>query len=82
MDKIKQVVIPSGNTRERPDPWQFRPYEQVAKWWAEFNKDKHWKKNQALNLALAKFMGKQDKEVEELYNNMRGKDDSDCNIGQ
>lgn len=57
-------------------PRTIRLYRQVKAWWTVYNKDGHWKLNQAINLGLAKFMGKSDKEITDLYNEMRGRDDS------
>jgi hypothetical protein len=65
-------------TEKQMPGWSFRPYKKVLLWWSEFNRDGHWKRNQALNLGLAKFMNKGDKELEELYKEMRGnKDDNE-----
>jgi hypothetical protein len=61
--------------KKREAPIPVRLYPAVAKWWAEFNKDGYWRIGQAMNLGLAKFMGKQDKEIEELHSYMRGHKD-------
>lgn len=78
MPKNDKLVIPSGNDdKSRDAPWTFRPYPIVLAWWKAFNRDGHWKRGQACNLALAKFMGKGDHEIEELYKNMRGLDNEE-----
>ena len=63
----------SKDKDSQDDPWTFRPYDMVEEWWKEFNRDGYWKKNQALNLALAKFMGKGDVEIQRVHDKMRGR---------
>lgn len=69
----------SSITRPQDDPKTFRPYPVVWKWWNEWKADseRKWKLNQALNMGLSVFMGKQQKELEDLHKYMRGIEDKE-----
>lgn len=65
----------ASNTKdEQDDPVTFRPLPKVEEWWKEYKATKNknnFKLNQALNLGLAKFLGRQDQEIKDLVDDMR-----------